>query len=331
MQELCVQSVLADDIPPEARDAAAYYTARCRASGTFKKWRSTWRLVLLYCAQYERCPLPMAEGTAIGIVVRMAQAGYGTSYIRGVRSTIAMAHKFKHLPDPTRGDRFLRVIEGIRRELGLASPNQKAALLAGALREIACHAQADKSTKGSQEWAVMTLQYHTVFRRSTITALDIEDVRDFGSYLEVYARKSKTDQYRTGRWVQVGEIRGDPLDPVAAVRDWLRRRGNGPGPLFRHLGERQEITDESLSDRTVTRIVKKYAGLIGLDADEYGSQSLRAGFITQLQIEGVSELDIAQQSGHYELKTVGVYTRLGSFRLNLSVAAADGRRIALGA
>jgi integrase len=75
------------------------------------------------------------------------------------------------------------------------------------------------------------------------------------------------------------------------------------------------------SDRDVARIVKRTAGLAGLDPKLYADHSLRAGLATSAAIAGVEERAIMQQTRHKSVAVARRYIRDGSlFRGNAAAA-----------
>ena len=87
------------------------------------------------------------------------------------------------------------------------------------------------------------------------------------------------------------------LDPVGAVRAWIRERGREAGWLFQ------------VGDAEIYKIVLERAAAAGLDARRYGAHSLRAGMITALDAAGVSTAAIMSRSGHRSIATMARYVR----------------------
>lgn len=74
---------------------------------------------------------------------------------------------------------------------------------------------------------------------------------------------------------------GKILIPVKHLNAWLKRRGGEPGPLFTRIGPTALLTREPMSDRSVGRLVQRYAEQVGLDRASVAGHSLRAGFLTK--------------------------------------------------
>ena len=65
----------------------------------------------------------------------------------------------------------------------------------------------------------------------------------------------------------------------------------------------------ALSDKSIGDLVKRYAGLVGLDVDDFAGHSLRAGFVTTAAEDDVSETRIMDVTRHRDSRTVRGYIR----------------------
>jgi integrase len=74
---------------------------------------------------------------------------------------------------------------------------------------------------------------------------------------------------------------GKVVTPVKHLNAWLKLRGGEAGPLFTRIGPTGQRTSEPMSDRSVARLVQRYADRIGLDPASVAGHSLRAGFLTE--------------------------------------------------
>lgn len=330
--DLCVGHVLSEDIPPEDAEAVAYFAQRCRAPGTIRSWRSRWSLISCYGARFDRSILPMSEGTLCRLVSHMALAGYALGSIRDVVTVVKVAHRFKDLPTPTSGRDFQLVMDGIAREIGSARRYAKKALFNADL-EHCCDSLARRpGRKALQNRTILLLGWHSALRRENLVALNIEDVTfaDDDTYIGLYIRRSKTDRHARGDEIFIDAIPGSPYCPVYATRRWIDEVGEDSGPLFRHLGVNEAIDPERISDRTVCRIVQMAVRELGLRPEEHGAHSMRAGFVTQSNINGVDLVTTAKRTLHTDINSILGYHRPGRYRINLSIAATTGKRVLIG-
>lgn len=315
------------DLPPEAAEAARYFIQAQRKSSSFKVWQTCWRLIIAYCVRWKRAPLPMSVGTAIAIILHMAGAGYTYGHIRNVRWTIGKAHRLAKQPDPTRDELFRLYLRSVAHELGTESVHRKRGILFDALLRIGEMAQREGTLRSQQEWTGINLQFFTVLRRENLVDLNIEDATRNARGYDLYVRRGKNHQTKS-RTIYLGAIEQNPLVcPVATLDRWLsvlRSAGFTRGPIFRHLGPASALTEKRLSARTLTHVIKRYVEDLGLPPDEYATQSMRRGMITQALLNNVPQATIREVSGHMHEESLDPYFAPGAQRQNLSVAATYG-------
>ena len=125
----------------------------------------------------------------------------------------------------------------------------------------------------------MALGFAAALRRSELVALQLSDVVFVDAGLKLIIRHSKTNQEGEGQVIAVPS--GKVLKPVARLAGWIVVRGRAPGPLFFQIDPQGQRTELAMSDRSVARLIQKYAGFVGLDPEVVGGHSLRAGFLTE--------------------------------------------------
>jgi hypothetical protein len=96
----------------------------------------------------------------------------------------------------------------------------------------------------------------------------------FPTHMELFLKKSKTDQYREGRWVLIFRVGGQYC--LVALVELLLKVGRyaklGPGSLIRNTTvtpKKQNICSEVPSNNTVLGWYKDAARALGLDPDAY--------------------------------------------------------------
>jgi integrase len=118
---------------------------------------------------------------------------------------------------------------------------------------------------------------------------------------------SKTDQ--EGEGVEIAVPAGKVLRPVEHLIAWLRVRGGAAGPLFTRIGMMGEFTMETMSDRSVARLIQRYAERAGLDPATVAGHSLRAGFLTEAARTRASIKKMQEVSRHKSVKVLLGYVR----------------------
>ena len=101
----------------------------------------------------------------------------------------------------------------------------------------------------------------------------------------IHIKVAKTDQFRKGTTVALGSTKTD-LCPVAALLDYLDKRGAGPGPLF--LG----ADSIPLHRQAFVREVQKALCTVGIDGTLFNGHSFRIGAATSASAAGVAETTI---------------------------------------
>ena len=124
--------------------------------------------------------------------------------------------------------------------------------------------------------------------------------------LKITIRQSKTDQEGKGQTVSISNGK---MNIVDVLNDWLAEAGISSGAIFRPINKGGKVSDNPISDKSVSNIVKKYAELAGYDPAELAGHSLRAGFIATAAEAGSNLFKIMDISRHKSVDTVRGYVR----------------------
>jgi hypothetical protein len=131
------------------------------------------------------------------------------------------------------------------------------------------------------------LGFAGAFRKSEVVALNVEDLEFCDEGVRVTIRRSKTDQEGKGQAVAV--LRGaGPFCPVRLLREWLDAAGITGGALFRQVPKGGKRIGGRLGGRAYYDVVKSGIAGIWLDASNYVSRSMRAGWISTAARNGAS-------------------------------------------
>jgi integrase/recombinase XerC len=146
--------------------------------------------------------------------------------------------------------------------------------------------------------AILELLYASGLRVSELTGLNIDDVDRKELMLRVRGKGNKE------RIVPYGGKAEQSLEAYQPVRQEMLRKAGGRGDqravFLNHLGTR-------LTQRSVARIVKKYARLANVNWDLH-PHSLRHAFATHLLADGADLRAIQELLGHSSLSTTQRYT-----------------------
>jgi hypothetical protein len=102
---------------------------------------------------------------------------------------------------------------------------------------------------------------------------------------------------------------------AARLRAYLEAAGHGAdsdGPMFRPLRHngKQDAERRHMDPDAIDRVVRKYAGALGLDRG-YSAHSMRATFITTALENGAQLEDVQKAAGHRDPSTTKLYDRRG--------------------
>ncbi|MEC3891399.1 site-specific integrase [Nocardiopsis sp. LDBS1602] len=176
----------------------------------------------------------------------------------------------------------------------------------------------------------------------------VKDPVDGAPTLVVSLHTTKTDQEgRKNQQVALPRGRHRATCPICALTDWtrlielLRDHGahalrnhlehtpptpptgahscsglerltpaDGTGrPLLPSVDRHGRVAERSMSPRAIGDLVKRYAQRAGLDPDDFGGHSLRAGFATQAALGGAADREIMRQGRWTNPGTVHDYIR----------------------
>jgi integrase/recombinase XerC len=146
--------------------------------------------------------------------------------------------------------------------------------------------------------AILEMLYASGLRVSELTGLNLADMDRKELILRVRGKGSKE------RIVPYGGKAQQALEAYGPVRDDILRRAKSRGDyqavFLNHLGTR-------LTQRSVARILKKYARLFNINWDLH-PHSLRHAFATHLLTDGADLRAIQELLGHSSLSTTQRYT-----------------------
>ena len=164
-------------------------------------------------------------------------------------------------------------------------------------------------------WAACTLAYFGFLRSSEFTTpnssafssavhVTLQDVA-FDSHkdpscVRVFIKASKTDPFRKGCYIHIGQGR-EPLCAIAALSKYLQCRGDVHGPLFVRRG------GAPLSRALLTDWLRGIVTSAGLDGN-YSSHSFRIGAATMAGKNGVPD-HIIQSLGRWTSNAYQMYIR----------------------
>lgn len=292
----------------EKIERAAAYAKAARSSSTRRAYDSDWAIFSDWCAKHGLASLPASPEIVAVFASDQATAGLNPSTINRRVAAIGHHHRAGGFPAPTAlptAGRLAEVLAGIRAEHGGAK-RQKHPADAAALRNMLGVIEGE-GLRAVRDRAILAIGMAAALRRSEIVALEVDDVGVVSEGLRLTIARSKTDRGGQGAIIAIPE--GSRIRPKALLLAWIAAAGHTDGPLFRKLSRSNVLTPSAMSDRSIARLVQRYAGAAGYDPSHYAGHSLRAGFLTEGAAQGATIFKLQEVSRHKSVQVLSDYVR----------------------
>ncbi|MDT0510114.1 site-specific integrase [Novosphingobium sp. MMS21-SN21R] len=289
--------------------AAQSYRAQAKAANTLRAYTSDWNQFEAWCDERSLDPMPARPEAVATYLASLALSGKADTTISRHLAAIGWKHRQDGQVPPSARDArrvIADTLAGIRREARTRPSARKAAITARELAAMIAAAEGE-GTRSVRDRAIMALGLAAALRRSELVALERRDVEMVDKGLKLTLRHSKTDQEGAGQVIAVPT--GKALKPVERLKAWLALRGADAGPLFYQIDPQGRLTDQPMSDRSIARLIQKYAGRIGLDPEMFAGHSLRAGFLTEASRAGATISKMQEVSRHKKVEVLLGYVR----------------------
>lgn len=298
----------ADDIR-RLDDVVRAFLGSQLADNSLRGYRSDMRRFVAFCAQagIEISPQqPAMPETVARFLSWCAVQGDSASTIERRRAAIRWAHDATGQPSPTNHPLVRQTMRGIMRKVGRKQA-KKAPILDRDL--VAMLEHTDRSTlAGLRDYALMVVAFSGALRRSELVAIQVEHLQFRPQGVELTIPKSKTDQ--EGRGQTVALLDGRRIRPSEALRAWLSASGITAGPVFRSMYRNDKPRASAMTAHAAAELIKRYAGLVGLDVAQIGGHSMRAGFVTSAIMGGANIMKVMDVSRHKKVDTMRGYVRI---------------------
>ncbi|AWK90311.1 tyrosine-type recombinase/integrase [Azospirillum thermophilum] len=174
------------------------------------------------------------------------------------------------------------------------------------VKAMAAAAAGHGGLKGLRDAAIVRLLHDLGLRRGEVVALDIEDLDPSAGTLAVLGKGRRQKELVTV-----------PAPTLAVVLEWVRRRGDGPGPLFRSLDPAGKGSGR-LTGTAVYQIVRALGAEVGVRTRPHG---LRHTAITTVLDRSGGNIRAAQKFSRH--KDVRVLERYDDAREDLAGQMAE--------
>jgi integrase len=279
-----------------------------RSAFTLTCYRSDWGLFEQWCSANGREALPVSADTlSLFVTYELEERGLKVATLSRKLNSLRWKHAESGHPFPSTQE-ARAVMRGCQRERK-EQPEGKTAITLPVLRRVVKGIPGDDALS-IRDRAVLLLGFCSGLRRGELSRLDLADVSIVPQGLRIHLAWSKTDQGGEGcdLGIQRAARDGD-LCPVGALRAWLHVRGPEPGALFKRVTHGGAVTSQRLGAEAIADVVKRGVERIGLDPDDYGAHSMRAGMVTVAASSGASVFSIMKRTRHKSVRMVERYFR----------------------
>ncbi|WP_022821669.1 tyrosine-type recombinase/integrase [Hymenobacter norwichensis] len=272
------------------------------AANTARAYGADLRRFGAWCAVQGYQPLPATVDALVGFITHLAEAGKKVATLERHLAAISKVHAVRGVDSPTDDKQFKIFMDGVRRLQGVRQ-KQAPAFTLQQLKQLVRSLDTETVT-GLRDRAILLLGFTGAFRRSELTALNVQDLRFTEDCLVVSLGKSKTNQLGDYEEKAIFYSPESAVCPIRCLKAWLAQLERTEGPVFVMLRKGNRLTTNRLSDQTINTLVQRYLG------PGYTAHSLRASFVTVAKLNGVDDSKIMNQTKHKTSAMIRRYTRL---------------------
>jgi site-specific recombinase XerD len=298
------------------------YIQQAKSTNTRRIYQTMWREFEAFAKDQNTLAMPATSALVIEYIAALANKGAKISTIGVKLAAIAFAHRTAKQPDPTVDEKVKLVMTGIRRSKGVP-PAKKAPIADEEIKALISALPATLVAK--RDRALILVGYAGAFRRSELVGLNVDDLRSVRGDIKITLKHSKTDQENQGLTKVIPLLDDKTLCPVTALRAWLDTAKIKSGPVFRQIDQYGHVRSAALTPQSVALIIKAAATRAKLDPRQFAGHSLRSGFVTQAHIAGADTIDIMQQTGHKNIRTLRGYIQDAGIGAQRAARAAVGK------
>lgn len=263
------------------------------APATIRAYRTNFENYIKFCDEAHAVALPSEPETVARFIQQISDGHLKSSSIRISIASISAIHRLNNLEDPTQNPLVKIELRRMHRNLGREA-KQAFGITQPILNKMI--ETTDNSIRGIRDRALLLVAYDTMCRRSELVSLRLEDVVAdvLTGQLKIKLRKSKTDQYKLGRWLFLSQ------QTQRALNKWIKTLNCETGFIFRAIKNNNGISNQ-LNCSQVNRIYKQVARKVNLSNEivqNISGHSMRVGAAQDLLIGGAS-LSIIMSRGRW--------------------------------
>ncbi|MEZ8100826.1 tyrosine-type recombinase/integrase [Vibrio bivalvicida] len=243
--------------------------------------RKDWNLFNDFCANRGVQSLPAAS-TAVRLFLEKEskQRKYSTTKRYGV--TIYLIHKTLGMPDPTSNVSVRNLLASLRIDKK-ADAKSTTPFNRQHLTELTNLLGSSKHLRDIRNLAIYHLMFECMLKRSELRDLSIDSVCLDNSVFKVWM---ENEEYSLSE------------DASEILTRWINVRGSHNGAIFNSIDKHGNLSNETLDDSSIYRILRLASDKLKLDV-KFSGQSLRVGAANELASQGMKVKDI-QRFGRWK-------------------------------
>ena len=284
---------------------------KAKADNTLKAYACDWSDFADWCQYHGERDLPTTPETIVNYINDLADDAKANTVARRITAIsenhIAAGYGKNN---PAKDGMVRAAMAAIRREKGTFQRGKSPILMETLYLLADCFDE--ENITGLRDKALIYLGFAGAFRRSELVRIQAEELTFSPQGLIIFVPQSKGDQLGHGANIAIPYAPDPEICAVRALKKWLDAARISHGPVFRPITKAQSLRNAQLSDKSVALIVKKYAGLAGLDPQQFAGHSLRRGFATSAAQHDIDALTIMRQTRHKSEKMVHRYIEQGN-------------------
>jgi len=273
-----------------------------------------WRYFCTWCKEHQRVALPTSRDTITRFLTDHLRGGHKISSTRRRYHAIAFQHRRHGFEDWGHEDALL-LLQGAQRLRG-EKPRHVTPLTISQIRAMSEHLAGSSKRLAIRDRAILLMGFAAALRSASLASIALTDCEFVSEGLILTIPREKQDQEARGRYIGIPFGKHAETCTPSAVRAWIEMRGERcSGRLF------LSRTHRGIAAKMIRVIVRRTLKQIGVNPRGYSAHSLRAGFITAAGEAGLSDLLIAEQTGHRDMDCLrGYLRRTNVFRANACAA-----------
>ena len=267
-----------------------------KANNTLRAYKADFRDFAIFCQNNGFASMPTEPKILTLYLTHLSKTSKYSTLKRRLAS-ISVIHKLNGHYLDTKHPIITENLLGIKRVKGTYQKAKKPILINDLKLIINAINQDNNQKSRVKNKALLLIGFAGGFRRSELVSTLLEDIEFVTEGVKIFVKRSKTDQSGEGMTKGIPYFASPDYCPVVSLKNWIKESKIKSGKIF------------DMSDRNVALIIKKYAGIAGLDQNKYSGHSLRSGFATSTAETGAEERSIMAMTGHKTTQMVRRYIR----------------------